>query len=231
VLNGLSAPQKLKESTGQDLEQVLSNPQRLNPYSYANNNLVKYIDPTGEDPLIWDYTTDVMFFNQSLSDYQQNNSFGNAIALVVDAFGVMLPVLPAGAGGLFKGFARGFNYLTDLWKQSRAIKTFQKAIQKGNYIIDSRKLTDYALDTAKEGKAIVFEKYGYTKNNYQDLIDDINSNIDSGTIVERGTTQYGEKFSIDLNFKSRSGGMIELRTGWFLDKGSKQPRLITTYFK
>ncbi|MBU1130952.1 RHS repeat-associated core domain-containing protein [Patescibacteria group bacterium] len=48
VLNNLANPQKLKQQTGQNLEQFLSNPQNLNPYSYTRNNPVIYIDPTGE---------------------------------------------------------------------------------------------------------------------------------------------------------------------------------------
>ena len=44
----LTNPQKLKQQTGQNLEQILSNPQNLNPYSYVQNNPVKYVDPKGE---------------------------------------------------------------------------------------------------------------------------------------------------------------------------------------
>src|SRR3989338_9323434 len=46
----LTNPQKLKQATGQDLQEFLENPQKLNEYSYTVNNPVKYTDPTGEDP-------------------------------------------------------------------------------------------------------------------------------------------------------------------------------------
>jgi RHS repeat-associated protein len=48
VLNNLDNPQRLNEMTGQDLEQILSDPQNLNPYSYTKNNPVNYVDPNGE---------------------------------------------------------------------------------------------------------------------------------------------------------------------------------------
>ncbi|MFA6305074.1 MAG: RHS repeat-associated core domain-containing protein [Patescibacteria group bacterium] len=44
----LTDPQKLKQSTGQNLQQFLTNPQALNEYSYTQNNPVKYVDPDGE---------------------------------------------------------------------------------------------------------------------------------------------------------------------------------------
>jgi len=47
----LNNPQKLKQSTGQDLQKFLENPQALNEYGYTQNNPVKYTDPDGESPV------------------------------------------------------------------------------------------------------------------------------------------------------------------------------------
>jgi len=46
--NYLTNPEKLKQMTGRELNDILANPQSLNPYSYTVNNPVKYIDPNGE---------------------------------------------------------------------------------------------------------------------------------------------------------------------------------------
>ena len=51
-----------------------------------------------------------------------------------------MPILPAGTGSLFKGFARGLNHLTDLWKQSRIVRIFNKAEKLKN----SRNLANFA---------------------------------------------------------------------------------------
>jgi RHS repeat-associated protein len=48
VLNNLHDPQKLKEQTGQNLQQILADPQKLNTYSYARSNPIRYVDPKGE---------------------------------------------------------------------------------------------------------------------------------------------------------------------------------------
>src|SRR3989338_2066278 len=44
----LTNPQKLKQATGQDLQEFLENPQALNEYGYVQNNPIKYTDPDGE---------------------------------------------------------------------------------------------------------------------------------------------------------------------------------------
>jgi len=44
----LTDPQKLRQATGQNLQQFLQNPQALNEYSYTQNNPIRYVDPTGE---------------------------------------------------------------------------------------------------------------------------------------------------------------------------------------
>ncbi|MDP2586933.1 MAG: RHS repeat-associated core domain-containing protein [Candidatus Komeilibacteria bacterium] len=64
VSNNLANPQKLKQSTGQDLQQFLQNPQAFNEYSYTQNNPIKYIDPEGES------IRQVIRGEQSLPEYQ-----------------------------------------------------------------------------------------------------------------------------------------------------------------
>jgi len=124
-----------------EFQRLLMNPQLLNERSYASNNPVKYVDPEGNTPVTpWDYSTDIFFFNQSLSDYQENKSYGNAMALAADTLGVMLPVIPAGTGGLFKGFIKGLNYLSDLWKENKIVRIFNKAEELKN----SRNLANFA---------------------------------------------------------------------------------------
>ncbi|UEB32848.1 minor capsid protein [Finegoldia magna] len=55
--------------------------------------------------------------------------------------------------------------------------------QDSEYNIDERKFTEYALDYDKApDKAYAFEEVlGYTKDNYNDLIENVLENIDEGT--------------------------------------------------
>lgn len=64
VLNNLTNPQKLKEQTGQKLEDILKDPQALNPYSYARDNPIKYTDPSGQ------WFGEFFTFRQSWSSFQ-----------------------------------------------------------------------------------------------------------------------------------------------------------------
>ena len=64
VLKNLNDTRALKQQTGQDLEQLLSNPQALNEYGYVQNNPVKYIDEEGE------WFKEFMTGKQSWSDFQ-----------------------------------------------------------------------------------------------------------------------------------------------------------------
>ncbi|MBU1130962.1 RHS repeat-associated core domain-containing protein [Patescibacteria group bacterium] len=149
VLNNLTDPQKLKQQTGQDLEQFLMDPQNLNPYSYTKNNPVNYVDPTGEfaAPIVTDVTTDIFFFNESLTDYQKNSSWGNAAALAADTIG-LLPILPAGTGGLFKRFVKSTANLIGMYKMNRIIKAFKVSWNEINSIIKS---AENAYESAQGG--------------------------------------------------------------------------------
>lgn len=230
--NYLTDPQKLKQTTGQDLQKFLENPQALNEYSYTQNNPVKYVDPTGEYIAPYDYTTDVLFFSQSFSDYRENKNWINATSLALDTIG-LLPVIPAGTGSLFKGLVKGVNYLSDLYKTSRTLKVFEKAIKNGKYVIDRVKFSDYILNMEHaigKHKAIQFEKIlGYNQGNTDLLIKEIQSNLDKGKFILKEITEYGTTFSIDMAIKGVNGNITNVRTGWILDKGSETPRLVTSF--
>ncbi len=83
----LPTPQ-LKSKTGLNLEEVLTNPQRLNGYSYALNNPVNVIDPTGESPQVKVYENRQKRFDQISNFIRQDENYwqvrdrdGNALAL------------------------------------------------------------------------------------------------------------------------------------------------------
>lgn len=124
--NYLTNPQKLKQTTGQDLEKFLENPQNLNPYSYVQNNPVKYVDPTGESVM------DVIRGEQSLSQFQvevgenaeiryQDNKVWRTVLdnpyLFSGALAVATPLIAAGINAL----ASGTSLLASLGLASRTL--------------------------------------------------------------------------------------------------------------
>lgn len=86
--------QELKNKTGLELEQYLSDPQQLNSYSYVKNNPLKYVDPTGEFPII---ATLVGLLTPNVAYAPTNENFQNPgleTAILVGSLAV-----PGGASG------------------------------------------------------------------------------------------------------------------------------------
>src|SRR3989344_387444 len=78
-------PQKLKQATGQDLQEFLENPQALIEYGYVQNNPIKYTDPDGEFGILailgvavavgftaWDFHDAYKTFNSTQATLKEN---------------------------------------------------------------------------------------------------------------------------------------------------------------
>jgi len=108
----LTDPQKLKQSTGQDLQKFLQNPQALNEYNYVQNNPVKYVDPNGEAIQILIPVGIAIFSGIFLNNIKTANSLNvNSTPSTIESrdFGDMVPgwnKIPK-AGRLLIGLATG----------------------------------------------------------------------------------------------------------------------------
>ncbi len=77
----------------------LLDPQLQNPYSYARNAPLIYKDPSGE----WIETAwDIASLTISISEFANDPSLLNAVAVVADTAAVALPLVPGGAGATIK---------------------------------------------------------------------------------------------------------------------------------
>lgn len=86
----------VNELTGDVNVAILTNPQRLNTYTYSLNNPYRYVDPDGKIPIdtIWD-----------LANIAYDIITGDKIALAADLTALALPYVPAGTTKLLKGTA------------------------------------------------------------------------------------------------------------------------------
>lgn len=101
-------------------------------------------------------------------------------------------------------------------------------------VIDPRQLTDYALDPENpkgKDKALMFQKHlGYTKENYQLLIDQINQRVLDAEVIPQNEDRYGVRYQIDLEITGIEAQQVEIvRTGWLIPPDSRQARLTTLY--
>ncbi len=100
--------------------------------------------------------------------------------------------------------------------------------------IDIRKFTEYALNPSNADgmhKARVFNSVlGYTRDNYQTLLNQIRSGILSNPAIQGRINQFGTRFTVDIMVHGPKGQAL-VRTGWIYDPGSQIPRLTTAFVK
>ncbi len=158
VSNNLANPQKLKQSTGQELQKLLQNPQALNSYSYTVNNPVRYIDPTGE------WWKEFLSGKQSWSSFQAELGEASMYVNPVMSKAIDHPYITgalsgaaAGLGLVFAGLAAG----TTPWQLATAGSiaspvTIQLAQKVDNFLSRNKISLDKFSDVGKN----YFAKYG-----------------------------------------------------------------------
>ena len=82
--------------------------------------------------------------------------------------------------------------------------------------IANEKFTEYALNFDKApDKAKAFkDALGYTKDNYKDLIDNINKHFDIDKLEERGDSGYGMRYQQVMKLKGPNGKEANVLTAW-----------------
>jgi RHS repeat-associated protein len=101
-------------------------------------------------------------------------------------------------------------------------------------VIDSRKLTEYALNPAHpvgRNKARVFESaLGFTKSNAGDLMTQLRQGVINSPAIPGKVDEFGARFTVDIPVKGPSGAGV-VRSGWIYKPGSNTPELTTIFVK
>lgn len=108
-------------------------------------------------------------------------------------------------------------------------KKVAKVLNTGKINISEDKFLNYALDPEKDpNKAKAFkEALGYTKENYKELIDNIDSHLDRSKFVEKGDGGYGMRFENVTRLKGPNGKEANVLTAWI--QGDDGKRLTSVY--
>jgi hypothetical protein len=102
-------------------------------------------------------------------------------------------------------------------------------------IIDSRKLTDYALNLENpvgRDKAVMFQRHlGFTQDNYELLLIKISEQaLDNEAVLGRND-EHGQRYTVDLEIIGTEGQREIVRTGWIVEPESDVARLVTLYVR
>ena len=104
---------------------------------------------------------------------------------------------------------------SDIIKENRSLNMNLQFFAK----IPEEKFTKYALDYKKApDKAKAFEEaLGYTKDNYQELIEDINRHYDRSKLIAKGDRGYGMLYESVMRLKGPNGKEANVLTAWIED--------------
>ena len=102
-----------------------------------------------------------------------------------------------------------------------------------NVIINPRKLTHYALnmDSPKgKHKAILFKKLlGFSKENYTDLLEQLETKSLQAEITYHSEDQYGKRYTVELLIEGTETQQERVKTGWLIPKDAREAHLVTLY--
>lgn len=98
-------------------------------------------------------------------------------------------------------------------------------------LISKSKFTEYALNPSKDAnKAEAFRKaLGYTLENVDDLIEQINAKLPEYTAVEKGDRGWGMTYEVVMDITGPNGKTAKVLTAWIDDKNSGEMRLTTIH--
>lgn len=96
--------------------------------------------------------------------------------------------------------------------------------------IAKEKFTEYALNSQKSpDKARAFKSaLGYTKDNVDELIDNINAHFDATKLEERGDSGYGMRYQQIMRLKGPNQKEANVLTAWIED-GNNEIKLTSAY--
>lgn len=97
--------------------------------------------------------------------------------------------------------------------------------------IPKDKFTKYALDPIKQpDKAKAFKvALGYTLDNYQDLIDNIQRNFNEDLLKLKAEDKFGKRFELVMCLKGPNGKDANVCTAWIKETDNSELRLTSAY--
>lgn len=111
----------------------------------------------------------------------------------------------------------------DNWLGNDRIKSNKQPLEINIQLfakIPKEKFINYALDPIRQpDKAKAFkDALGYTLENYQELIDNINLHLNKKELVEKGDSGYGMRYEYIMRLQGPNGKEANVLTAWIQDE-------------
>jgi len=101
--------------------------------------------------------------------------------------------------------------------------------------IDPRKLTEYALNPdhpVGADKAAIFQRVlGYNRDNYQLLLEQIQSQAMEAEAIQKSEDLHGQRYQVDLEVVGTENQRAIIQIGWIVQHETDFARLVTLYVK
>jgi hypothetical protein len=96
---------------------------------------------------------------------------------------------------------------------------------------DPDKFRRYLLDPTHRtgwGKAKFFQQYGYTQSNWQQLAEQVMTQLPQVSCRSKKVTDYGEQYEAQMVVDTPSGQAVNVTTAWLVE-GDYPPKFLTAY--
>ena len=119
-------------------------------------------------------------------------------------------------------------------ENEQALKEFLERSRGDVVTIDVEgKLRGYALNPLHptgKNKARVFKSaLGFTQAGAENLEKQIREQVRTSEWKEAGTSDFGKKYTVDVEVHGKNGKTATVRTGWIVEAGAVVPRLTSAY--
>ncbi|MEG4319231.1 MULTISPECIES: DUF6883 domain-containing protein [unclassified Microcoleus] len=102
-------------------------------------------------------------------------------------------------------------------------------------VIAPQKLTEYALNLDNpvgRDKAIIFQRrLGFTRDNHELLLAQISTKTLDAEAILGLNDKHGQRYTVDLEIMGVQGQQEIVRTGWIVEAGSNEARLVTLFVR
>jgi len=94
------------------------------------------------------------------------------------------------------------------------------------------KRTQYLLNVNHDegrGKALFYMLVGFSSEQWEQLAQALINHVNENEIAREETTHFGTRYVVEGILKTPVGRDVQLRSVWFISKGTSIPRLVTAY--